>query len=110
VLKGCDGIVFVADSTTDKRDENIESLVNLEQNLCHMDRELAKTPLVLQYNKRDLTRNGARTLSLEEMDRDLNPMSKLPWFGASALYGHGVKDTFKAICMMTIADVCRQLI
>ncbi len=110
VLKGCDGIVFVADSTTDKRDENIESLANLDYNLSHMDRELARTPLVLQYNKRDLNRNGVRTMSLKEMDKDLNPMANRPWFEASALYGDGVKDTFKAICMLTVADVCQQLI
>lgn len=110
VLKGCDGIVFVADSMTDKREENIESLINLDHNLGYMDREITNIPLVLQFNKRDLTRNGVRTMSLEEMGKDLNPLSKWPWFEASALYGQGVKDTFKSICMLTIADVCRQLI
>ncbi|MDQ7782131.1 MAG: GTPase domain-containing protein [Desulfomonilaceae bacterium] len=110
VLKGCDGIVFVADSSRDKRNENIDSLVNLDYNLREMDRELAEIPLVLQYNKRDLNRNGVRTLPLDVMDKDLNPTAKLRRFGASALYGDGVKDTFKAICMLTVADVCRQLI
>ncbi len=110
VLKGCDGIVFVADSKNGKRSENIESLGNLDENLRQMDRELVKVPLVLQYNKRDLVKNGVHTMPLEEMDKDLNPTSDRPRFEASALYGDGVKETFKKICMLTVADVCRQLI
>ncbi|MFH1118028.1 MAG: GTPase domain-containing protein [Pseudomonadota bacterium] len=110
VLKGCDGIVFVADSKIDKRNENIESLGNLYVNLRQMDRELANIPLVLQFNKRDLIKDGVHTMPLEVMDKDLNPRSDRPWFGASALYGDGVKETFKEICMLTVADVCRQLI
>jgi signal recognition particle receptor subunit beta len=110
VLKGSDGIVFVADSMAHKKDENIESLVNLEENLVLMDKEMKTMPMVLQYNKRDLTGNGVPTQSIQEMERDLNPRSKWPWFQASALYGDGVKETFKTICMLTIADVSRQLV
>ena len=109
VLKGSDGIVFVADSNAHKRDENIESLVNLEENLSELDKKLGSIPLVIQYNKRDLSRNGASTLPLDHLERDLNPAAKWPWYEASALLGGGVKETFKRICMLTVQDVSRQL-
>lgn len=110
VLKGCDGIVFVADSTSQQRDENIDSLLNLRDNLLELDKEIKSIPLVIQYNKRDLCRNGVPTLSIDDLERDLNPVARWPWFQASALYGGGVKETFKTICMMTVAEVSRQLI
>ena len=93
-----------------RKKQNIESLQNLDENLRDIGSDLSDTPLVLQYNKRDLNGEGNRLMTLEEMERDLNPDTRWPSFKASALYGDGVKDTFKKICMMTVSHVCRQIL
>lgn len=92
VLRGVDGIVFVADSQADKMDDNLESLLNLEENLEEYGYDIDNVPVVIQYNKRDLP----GVLSVEEMDRQLNTRG---WssFEASATIGNGVFDTLKMI-------------
>ena len=109
VLRGVDGIVFVADSLEIRQTHNLESLSNLQDNLRELGRELTDMPLVLQYNKRDL--NGtSQLMSVSQLDRDLNADHLYRAFPASALVGPGVKETFKQICMLTVANVCKQFL
>jgi len=110
VLKGVDGIVFVADSLEARRNNNVESLLNLEENLGEQGKAINSLPMVLQYNKRDLSGSKVALLPVEEMDGDLNPQQVYPAFPASALKGAGVKETFKKICMMTVIDVSSRLL
>ena len=97
VLRGVDGLVFVADSQPDKMDENIESLTNLEENLREYGYDVDRMPLVIQYNKRDLP----GVMSVEELDRKLN-LKKRPTFEASATIGNGVFDTLKLIIKLVL--------
>jgi GTPase SAR1 family protein len=109
VLRGVDGLVFVADSMEVRREQNIESLLNLRDNLRLVGINPSAISLVLQYNKRDLGENGTRIMPVDLMESDLNPDSELPWLEASAVTGVGVKETFKQICMLTVASVGSQL-
>jgi hypothetical protein len=104
VLKGVDGIVFVADSQSSMVDSNIESLHNLEVNLAELGITLSEVPLVLQYNKRDI-RN---ILAVEELDRVLNPRGG-PRFEAAALHGIGVFETLKGISRLALAAMRKKL-
>ncbi len=97
VLRGVDGVVFVADSQADKMDENIESLANLEENLVEYGYNLDELPLVIQYNKRDLP----GVLSVEELDAKLNPRGRHT-FEASATIGNGVFDTLKLVIKLVL--------
>lgn len=97
VLRGVDGLVFVADSQIDKMDENIESLKNLEENLAEYGYDLKTMPFVIQYNKRDLP-NIATIDQLQEM---LNPRG-VPYYEAVATGGNGVFATLKAISKIVI--------
>jgi signal recognition particle receptor subunit beta len=97
VLKGVDGVVFVADSQRPMREANIESLKDLEKNLQDMGVNLADVPLVLQFNKRDLP----NLLTVEELNRDLN-WCDWSYFNASAVNGMGVFDTLKGISRLTL--------
>lgn len=110
VLRGVDGIVFVADSLQARRNNNLESMLNLQENLKEQGKDLSSIPLVLQYNKRDLAGSKVAILPIEEMERDLNPDGRLAAFPASALRGDGVKETFKKICMLTVVDVSTRLL
>jgi len=110
VLKGVDGIVFVADSLEARRNNNVESFQNLEENLQEQGKSVAALPVVLQYNKRDLSGSKVALIPLEEMEKDLNATSSFPSFPASALRGEGVKETFKKVCMMTVRDVSTRLL
>lgn len=110
VLKGVDGIVFVADSLEARKSNNVESLENLQDNLQEQGKRLWDVPLVLQYNKRDLDGSKVALIPVEDMEQDLNPSGKYPSFPASALKGNGVRETFKKICMMTVKDVSARLL
>ncbi len=110
VLKGVDGIVFVADSISARKSNNLESLRNLDDNLAEQGKNIHSLPLVLQYNKRDLEGSKVGVMPMEEIARDLNSGSKLPEFEASALKGDGVRETFKKVCMMTVVDVSARLL
>jgi signal recognition particle receptor subunit beta len=108
VLRGADGLVFVADSLNVRKRQNVESLMNLHDNLQEIGANAGSIPLVLQFNKRDLS-DQASIMPTDEMNDDLNPSSQFPWFEASALVGYGVKQTFKTICMLTVTSVGEQL-
>ncbi len=97
VLRGADGLVFVADSQAEKMDENIESLTNLKENLEEYGYDLKEIPIVIQYNKRDLP----GVLSVAELDAKLNPLG---WksFEAEAVSGKGVFDTLKMIIKLVL--------
>jgi signal recognition particle receptor subunit beta len=92
ILRGVDGIVFVADSQTARYDANIESLYNLHENLEEYKLNLQDVPFVLQYNKRDMD----HVIPIEELEQELNP-EKFPSFPAVAVRGDGVFDTLKAV-------------
>ena len=100
ILKGVDGVVFVADSQVERMEANIESLENLRINLAEQGAELTNTPYVVQYNKRDLP-NAA---PLEEMRRLLSP-GGVPDFEACATNGKGVFETLKAVARSVLRDL-----
>jgi mutual gliding-motility protein MglA len=109
VLRGVDGIVFVADSLRVQQDPNIESLKNLAENLVEEKLLIQEVPLVLQYNKRDLAESKIPILSLEEMENDLNRELGVPSFKASALRGEGVYETLREISKRMIRSVTMKL-
>jgi hypothetical protein len=100
ILKGVDGVVFVADSQIERMEANVESLDNLRVNLKEQGYDLGKVPYVIQYNKRDLP-NAA---SLEELHRLCNPTG-VPEFEACATTGQGVFETLKAVAKGVLADL-----
>jgi len=108
VLRGVDGIVFVADSLTDRRDKNMMSLKDLQQNLKEYGLNVFKIPLVLQYNKRDLADDGMPIMSLEKMERDLNRQLKVPSFPGSAVKGDGVGKTLQECLKLTLQSLQKQ--
>lgn len=108
VLRGVDGIVFVADSLTDRRDKNMMSLKDLQQNLKEYGLNIFKIPLVLQYNKRDLADDGMPIMSLEKMERDLNRQLKAPSFPGSAMKGDGVGKTLQECLKLTLQSLQKQ--
>jgi signal recognition particle receptor subunit beta len=110
VLKGVDGIVFVADSLKVRREKNIESLKNLEENLRDENIDIRKIPLVFQYNKRDLQGGPVPLLSIETLEKDLNSTLKVPAFPASAIEGYGVFETLREITKMVAKDVSRRVL
>jgi mutual gliding-motility protein MglA len=105
VLKGADGVVFVADSERGKMEENQESLANLRANLAEYGVRVDEIPWVLQYNKRDLP----NVYSVEEMNAALNPDGTTPWFEAVASQGKGVFETFRGISHLLMEKVTRDL-
>ncbi len=102
VLKGVDGIVFVADSLTVRREKNMRSLKEMHENLKRMGLDIRKIPLVLQFNKRDLGKKGLPVMSVEKMTYDLNRQLKVPFFPASAISGQGVGGTLTQVLKMTL--------
>jgi hypothetical protein len=109
VLRGVDGIVFVADSMVVRKDKNILSIKNLEENLADYKKSISRIPLVIQYNKIDLAEQGIPVLSFEELEKDLNSVLKAPSFSASAITGVNVVQTMKKIIAMTIASIKQEL-
>ena len=109
VLKGADGIVFVADSMEIRREKNMLSLKDLQKNLKEYNLSIFKVPLVLQYNKRDLAKDGIPIMSIEQMDKDLNRQLKVPAFEASALNGDGVGQSLQACMRLTLQYLQKQL-
>lgn len=105
VLRGVDGIVFVADSQYDKMSENVESFANLEENLRALKLNLADIPYVLQYNKRDL----GNVAPVEYMDFLLNNREvQVPSFEASASKCDGVFETLNMITRMLLHKLLTQ--
>lgn len=109
VLKGVDGLVFVADMQKERQDANIKSLEQMKENLLTHSKDVSKIPLVLQYNKVDLKKEGVEMLTMEEMEHDLNRDLHAPAFTASALVGNNVVDTLKKIISMTLISFRKEL-
>ncbi len=100
ILKGVDGVVFVADSQVERMEANLESMENLRVNLSEHGYDLDRIPFVIQYNKRDLP-NAAQT---EELRRLLNPR-QVPDYEAVAPTGVGVFDTLKAVAKLVLQEL-----
>jgi signal recognition particle receptor subunit beta len=104
VLKGADGIVFVADSQDFALDANLESLQNLEDNLKRQGVRIREIPIVLQYNKRDLP----NTLPVAEIDAEVNKTLHAPSFESVATTGIGVEETLKGITQLVLAHLIKK--
>lgn len=111
VLKGVDGVVFVADSMTVMREKNIMALENLIENLASYNIDIFNNfPIVMQYNKRDLADSGVPLMDVETMENDLNSKLKAPSFTASAVTGENVIPTVKKAIAKTIVFLQDQLV
>ncbi len=97
ILRGADGIIFVADSQRERREDNADSLANLKENLATFNLKLTDSPYVIQYNKRDLP----NLMTVSEMEAFLNP-NQVPYFEAVATQGIGVFETLKQVAKMVI--------
>ena len=100
ILKGVDGVVFVADSQEERMDANVESLYNLEENLQAQGYDLMKLPYVLQLNKRDLP----NVIPVEEITAELRRKEE-PVVEAVASSGAGVFDTLKAVAKQVLTEL-----
>jgi mutual gliding-motility protein MglA len=100
ILKGVDGVVFVADSQEERMDANIEALYNLEENLQTQGYDLMQVPYVLQLNKRDLP----NVISVDELAGELQRKNE-PVFEAVAAQGTGVFDTLKAVAKQVLTEL-----
>ena len=109
VLKGVDGVVFVADSLEVRRKANLLSLKDLQGNLKEQGHSIFKLPLVIQYNKRDLAEEGFPILPEDVLERDLNSKLKAPSFTASAVKGTGVWPTLKECMKLTLLELQKEL-
>ncbi|MCX5843021.1 MAG: ADP-ribosylation factor-like protein [Deltaproteobacteria bacterium] len=109
VLKGVDGIVFVADSAENRRNANVASINNLQENLTLYKKNVFEIPLVLQYNKRDLAKQGIPVLNISTLEKDLNKDLRVPSFEASAVEGDNVIMTLKKIISVTMASLEKEL-
>jgi len=104
VLKGADAIIFVADSQSEIREQNIESLKNMRENLIANNINPDDIPIIFQYNKRDLP----NILSIDELNKDLNGDRKYEYFESIAIDGVGVEDSFQRITKLTINDIAKK--
>jgi signal recognition particle receptor subunit beta len=102
ILKGVDGVVFVADSQIERMEANMESLENLQLNLAEQGYQLEKIPYVIQYNKRDLP----NIAPVQEL-RDLLNTTRVPDYEAVASRGVGVFDTLKAVAKLVLTELKR---
>jgi signal recognition particle receptor subunit beta len=100
VLKGADGVIFVADSQRFMLNANLESLANLTENFSDMGIELSDFPVVIQYNKRDLP----DVMTTDELNAELNPRN-IPCYETVAMNGDGVLKTFAAISKLVLLDM-----
>jgi len=100
ILRGADGVIFVADSQIERMESNIESLENLEDNLAEQSMKLEAMPFILQYNKRDLP----NAVPVEELQAALNPRN-VPWFEACAATGVGVFETLKGAAKLVLGEL-----
>ena len=109
VLRGVDGIVFVADSLAMRQEKNIMSLRGLQENLASYHKDIFKIPLVMQYNKRDLDTQRIHLLPVQVMEKNLNSKLKVPVFHASAINGTNVVPTLKKIILLTVESLSKDL-
>ena len=104
VLKGADGVVFVADSQDFALDANLESLQNLEDNLKRQGIRIAEIPLVMQYNKRDLP----NALPIADLEANVNKRLRVPSFESVATTGLGVEQTLKGITQLVLNHLIKK--
>jgi signal recognition particle receptor subunit beta len=109
VLRGVDGVVFVADSMSQQKEKNVISMDNLEKNLSEYGVSLTDIPIVIQYNKRDLEEKGVKLIPIEVMEADLNSKLKTSSFPASAINGDNVLNTLKMISKLTLKELRNSL-
>jgi GTPase SAR1 family protein len=109
LMRGVDGVVFVADAMAVRRAENIISLQNLKEDLAHYKKRIEQIPFVIQYNKMDLLEKGIPLLPTETLEKDLNQIPKTPFFEASAWMGINVIATLKKIIVTTVASIKKDL-
>jgi signal recognition particle receptor subunit beta len=102
ILKGVDGVIFVADSQIERLEANQESVENLRTNLAEQGYSLEKIPYVIQYNKRDLP----NVVPVEELRPLVNPMN-VPDYETNARVGVGVFDTLKAVSKLVLNELKR---
>ncbi len=100
ILRGADGVIFVADSQVERMESNLESMENLEANLTEQNLRLESIPFVLQYNKRDLP----NIVPIEELQTVLNSRN-VPWFEACAPKGIGVFETLKGVAKLVMNEL-----
>lgn len=103
VLKGADGVVFVADSQKEMMQSNLDSWENLRQNLAENNLDINTIPLVIQYNKRDLP----NVLPVRDLNKRINVL-QVPFFEAIALTGMGVQETFKGIAKLVMSMLSKR--
>ncbi len=104
ILRGVDGVIFVADSQLERLEANVESMENLEGNLAEQSQKLSDLPLVFQYNKRDLP----NIVSVSDLDSALNARG-VPAFEACATKGVGVFETLKAGAKLVLGDIRKKM-
>ena len=97
ILKGVDGVIFVADSQAERMEANIEAMHNLYENLESYGYDLTNIPFAMQYNKRDLP----NAMSMSDLRSQLNPMG-VPDFEGVAIEGQGVFETLGAVSKMVV--------
>ena len=100
ILRGVDGLVFVADSQVERMEANIESYQGLEKNLSDQGYDISKVPMVMQWNKRDLP----NIVPVEDMQSRFNKR-KFPAFEATATSGEGVFETLKMISKSVLLNI-----
>ena len=100
ILRGVDGVIFVADSQRSRYDANIESLYNLHENLADYNVKLEDVPFAIQYNKRDLP----EVIAVDELEQELNP-KHYPAFEGVAVTGVGVFDTLKTVAKSVLRNL-----
>jgi signal recognition particle receptor subunit beta len=109
VLRGADGVVFVADSLEVRREQNMLALKDLQQNLRDYQLSIFKTPLVMQFNKRDLAAANITLMSMEQMSQELNRQLKAPVLPAAALIGKGVAKTLQECLRLVLRKLQQEL-
>lgn len=100
ILRGVDGLVFVADSQVERMEANLESYQGLEKNLADQGYDVSKVPIVMQWNKRDLP----NIVPVEDLQMQLNKR-KFPAFEATAVSGEGVFETLKMISKSVLLNI-----
>ena len=103
VLKGADGVVFVADSQPSRHEANIESVENLAENLLQTGQRIDQIPYIIQYNKRDLP----EVAPIAELREALNPLG-VPEYEANAKSGEGVFETLKGLSKLVLVKLAKQ--
>jgi signal recognition particle receptor subunit beta len=109
VLRGADGIVFVADSLEVRREQNMLALKDLQENLKDYNLSIFSVPLVLQFNKRDLADAGISLMTVEQMSTELNRQLKAPAIASAALSGMGVGKTLQECLRLVLRSLQQEL-